>query len=291
MTVSERELSGPPSTLPLLLKAAAPMIPGASRLPFVAGGGGAMPSEQLLLSDVEIDRDHLAAYGEVCGFTLRGALPVTYPHVLAFPLHLALMTSGGFPFPAIGLVHIANRIEQLRAIDAGERLSLRVSATEPEPHPRGMSFAILTEARVGEELVWRGTSTNLRRGRGGSERAERTENAGPLPATVQWRLGGDLGRRYAGVSGDRNPIHMSGPSAKLFGFPRAIAHGMWTKARCLAALESRLPDDYAVEVSFRKPILLPSTVGFGHEGDRFTVRNPGSDAIHLNGTIKTGVDQ
>lgn len=249
-----------------------------------------MPDEELLLGEVEVDRDHLAAYSEVCGFTLRDTLPATYPHVLAFGLHLSLMTSGGFPFPAVGLVHIANRIDQLRPIDAGEPLGLRVFATEPEPHPRGLSFAIVTEARVGEELVWQGTSTNLRRGKGGSGGSERTEQP-VLPGTVQWRLAGDLGRRYAGVSRDRNPIHMSGPSAKLFGFPRAIAHGMWTKARCLAALEARLPDAFAVDVSFRKPILLPSTVAFGHEGGRFTVRDPGTEAVHLNGNIETGVNK
>jgi acyl dehydratase len=99
-------------------------------------------------------------------------------------------------------------------------------------------------------------------------------------------LGGDLGRRYGSVSGDRNPIHMHALSARLFGFPQAIAHGMWTKARCLAALEARLPDAYTVDVSFRRPILLPSRVTFSAEGERFAVRsarNP--ETIHLEGTV------
>ena len=89
--------------------------------------------------------------------------------------------------------------------------------------------------------------------------------------TAHWRVPGDLGRRYAAVSGDRNPIHLHALSAKAFGFPRAIAHGMWTKARCLAAL--RLPDALTAEVRFKQPILLPSTVTFGEADDRFAVHS------------------
>ena len=132
--------------------------------------------------------------------------------------------------------------------------------TPLQPHPKGRTFSLVTEARVGEELVWESESTMLRRGKGDANGAEspaksygeRTPDGGrrtPSPAAGEWRLGGDLGRRYAAVSGDRNPIHMHALTAKPLGFPAAIAHGMWTKARCLAALESRLPDAFAVDVS------------------------------------------
>jgi acyl dehydratase len=215
-------------------------------------------------------------------------LPATYPHILAFPLHLALMTDGRFPFPAIGLVHISNEIKQRRPISASEQLSLRVSSTQIEPHPRGRQFSILTEATVDGEVVWDEVSTNLKRGggEGGSGRREQ-EQSEPLPTTATWRLPGDLGRRYAAVSGDMNPIHIHPLTARLFGFQAAIAHGMWTKARCLAALESRLPDAFTVEVAFRRPILLPATVEFAEEGDRFEVRDGKKGTPHLDGSLKT----
>ncbi len=112
---------------------------------------------------------------------------------------------------------------------------------------------------------------------------------GSLEAGATWKLGGDLGRRYAAVSGDRNPIHMHSLTAKPLGFPRAIAHGMWTKARCLAALESRLPDAFAVDVRFRKPILLPSRVEFASTGEGeeidFAVRDAKRDTPHLDGHV------
>ena len=288
-----RELQSSPRMLPLFARAGAAMIPGASRLPFVGGGGGGdIPDLTLGLGGVETDRDRLAAYDRLCGFTLSDKLPPTYPHMLAFGLQLALMTDGRFPFPAIGLVHIYNRIEQHRPVHAGEKLSLRVSATPPLPHPHGTQFSLLTQARVGEELVWEEVSTNLRRGAGagpGSSATHDVPAADDLPVSATWSLPGDLGRRYGVVSGDLNPIHVHSLSARLFGFRSAIAHGMWTKARCLAALESRLPDAFAVVAAFRKPILLPAKVDFAQSADsdgiRFGVRGSGSGAPHLDGRV------
>ncbi len=282
-------------------RAALPLVPGASLLPFVAGRGKQMPALERSASGVTVDRDALAAYDRVCGFALRDALPATYLHVRAFPMHMELMTDGRFPFPAVGLVHLSNRIVVHRPALVTETFDLVVRVTPIEPHPKGRAFALVSEARVDGELVWEDVSTMLRRGggtadagnggreAGGSEQplqsapAERARVAG---APVTWKLSGDLGRRYGSVSGDRNPIHMHALSARLFGFPQAIAHGMWTKARCLAALEARLPHAYTVDVSFRRPILLPSRVTFSAEGERFVVRsakNP--ETIHLEGTV------
>ena len=290
-----RELSSSPSMLPMFARAGAAMVPGASRLPFLRVGGGSgkeIPDLTLVLNDVEVSRERLASYDRVCGFEVGDRLPATYLHVLAFPLHLALMTDESFPFPAIGLVHIYNRIVQHRPVTAGERFSLKVWATALEPHPRGRQFSLLSEGRVGEELVWEEVSTNLRRG-GGSESGAEAERSVPtadgLPAAATWKLPAALGRRYGRVSGDLNPIHMHPLTARLFGFRSAIAHGMWTNARCVAALDGRLPDAFSVEVAFRKPILLPATVEFAQDGPdaggtiRFGVRRAGDGTPHLDG--------
>jgi hypothetical protein len=293
---STRELAHSPSMLALFGRAGLAMIPGASRLPFVPGGGShEIPPLTFALNDVAVDRERLAAYDRVCGFSLGDTLPATYPHMLAFPLHLALMTDGSFPFGAIGLVHIENSITARRPILADELLSIRVWATALEPHPRGRQFTIRTEVSVGDEVVWEEASTNLKRGggSGAKEGRERSSNGREEPpTTATWRLPGDLGRRYGAVSGDLNPIHVHPLSARLFGFPTAIAHGMWTKARCLAALESQLPEAYTVEVAFKRPILLPATVAFGETGSvlepgglRFAVRDARKGTPHLQGRV------
>jgi hypothetical protein len=291
MAMAETELTGSPSMLPLFARAGAALIPGVSRLPFVGGGGGDVPDPVLARTDIPIDRGRLTAYDRVCGFGLSDVLPPTYPHMVAFPMHLALMTGGDFPLPAIGLVHIANRITVHRPIQAAEPLSLRVWASPLAPHPRGRQFDVRTEVRVGDELVWEEVSTNLSRGKG-DEDAPSPELPPPsegLPATATWRLRGDLGRRYGAVSGDLNPIHVHPLSARLFGFPAAIAHGMWSKARCLAALGRELPAAYTAAVAFKKPILLPATVQFA-EGPvagqiGFGVRDAKRGTPHLDGLI------
>jgi len=284
----------------LFARAGMAMIPGATHLPFVgpmvAGGGRDVPELTLRLTDVEVDGGRLADYDGVCGFALGDVLPATYPHMLAFPLQLSLMTDPSFPFPAIGLVHIANRITQHRPIRRSERLQVDVWATPVEDHPRGRQFSLRSEVRVGDELVWEEVSTNLKRGEGSGStaRSESTDlpSATDLPATATWQLPGDLGRRYASVSGDYNPIHVHPLSARLFGFPSAIAHGMWTKARCLAALEPRLPPAFTVEVAFKRPILLPGNVEFCEAeapgGVGFGVRDRRKGKSHLDGRVVFG---
>jgi hypothetical protein len=336
--MAARTLSKAPSILPLYARVAASLLPGASLLPFVPGRGKEIPDVDLTLGGVHVEPAKVAAYAKVCGFSLRDQLPPTYPHVLAFPLHMAAMADGGFPFGAVGLVHIENRIVQHRPIGLGEALEIRVRATKLEPHPRGRTFALLSEVLVGGEPVWeevtrllrrgggeRGSSTATPRGSqsdtggespagphgsrgdtGGESRAgphgSRGDTAGESPAggpsggeaelaaSAEWRLAGDLGRRYAAVSGDRNPIHMHPLTAKPLGFPRAIVHGMWTKARCLAALESRLADAFDVDVRFRKPILLPARVELasaqhGREIE-FAVRDAKRHTPHLEGRAR-----
>lgn len=292
---AEKVLNRSPGMLQLFARAGAAMIPGSSRLPFIGGERSReVPDVVVTLNDVAVDRDRLAAYDRVCRFPLRDALPATYPHVLAFPLQLSLMTGQSFPLPPLGLVHVSNRIEQHRPLEAAERLRLKVWPTPLESHPRGTQVTLCAEARVGEGLVWEERSTYLKRGPSKGDGAPDREppRDQELPVTATWRLRGDLGRRYGAVSGDLNPIHMHPLSARLFGFPTAIAHGMWTKARSLAALDPRLPDRFTVEVRFRKPILLPATVQFSEREDaagiRFAVRGAGKGTRHLDGNVSFG---
>jgi acyl dehydratase len=289
-----KTLDSSPSILPLYARAALPMIPGASHLPFVPGGGGEIPDGlDLALTGVKAKPEDVAAYAKVCGFTFGNQLPPTYPHMSAFPLHMAVMSDGRFPFGAVGLVHVGNRIAQKRPIGIDEELTIRVRPTKLQPHPKGRTFSLETEALADGEVVWESTSTMLRRGRsnGDAARAEKGFESLPAdaPASAEWKLDGGLGRRYGGVSGDRKPIHMHSLTAKPLGFPSAIAHGMWTKARALAQLESRLPDSFEVEVRFRKPVLLPARVEFAaqDEGEDiiFAVRDARKGTPHLDGRV------
>jgi acyl dehydratase len=289
-------VAGPPEVVEL---SRAPALGGLYRRALLTrhSGTNTLPGTTLVLRDVGVDRDRLTRYSKTCGYRLGDLLPPTYPHVLAFPLALDLLTRRDFPFPVVGLVHVANRIEVLRPVDAGERLELTVRAADLREHPRGRAFDVRATASVGDEVVWRGVSTYLRK--------ERRAAAGPRDEAAEactgmlWRVGREVGTAYARVSGDRNPIHTSRLAARAFGYPGPIAHGMWTAARCLAALEGRLPGAYAVEVAFRRPIVLPARVCFTGTAtehrradpaqvlahDAWTLTDARTGATHLTGQV------
>ena len=258
------------------------------------GRGGNLPEERLARNGVAVDPAHLAAYDRVCRLPLNDVLPATYPHMLTFPLQMALMSDRSFPLALPGLVHVRNRIDVLRAIGSDEPLDLEVWAEHFASHRSGAAVDLRATVAVGGEEVWRSTSTYLSRGAKAPEGAPEADievAVGDLerPAAT-WRIPDDAGRRYAKVSGDVNPIHLSGLTAKAFGFKRAIAHGMWVKARVLGALAGRLPDDLSVDVSFRKPLFLPSTVTLSTAqaggGWDVAVRNAASGTEHVVGTIR-----
>ncbi len=291
----ERIVEGTPSTLPSMLKAALPIVPGVNLLPGVAKKGGDLPDLRLTRKAVAIDTDHLAAYREVCGFAASQHLPVTYPHMLAFQLHMGIMTDSSFPYAAIGSVHLRNSVTQHRAIAPTERLDVSATATNKRLHSKGTMFDFVTTVTSGDQLVWESVSTYLRPGKG-----DRDATAEGAPFEViagngtEWKLGADLGRRFAAVSGDYNPIHLYPLTAKAFGFPSQIAHGIWTKARCVAAMESRLPDAVTIEVEFRKPVVLPTKVAFGSRifddgpvhGLDFSMTNPKNGKAHVMGRTR-----
>ena len=61
---------------------------------------------------------------------------------------------------------------------------------------------------------------------------------------------------------------------------------MWSKARCLAALEGRLPDAYTVDVAFKLPVPLPSTVAFSATPGWDFALHDRSGRPHLTGTVR-----
>ena len=238
---------------------------------------------------VDVDPQKLAAYRKVCGFADDGLLPPTYPHILAFALQMQLLTAKEFPFPLLGLIHLSNRIRVLRPMGGINRAQISVRVHNLQPHPKGATFEVFTTLDDQLGPLWEAESQMLCRAvkLDGEPVEQHWEPSQVLTQVAQWKAPADIGRQYAKVSGDYNPIHLSAASAKLFGFPTAIAHGLWKKARTLAALADHLPKaNLEIAVHFRKPVRLPSEVSLlasapGSSGELRLIGN--GDLEHMVG--------
>ena len=250
-----------------------------------------LPSVTYRVADVVPDPEHLVAYQRLLGEPVDGTLPAGFVHVLAFPVATALMVRDDFPLRVAGMVHLANAVTAHRPVGADERLLVEAHAENLRPHRTGTQVDLVTEvsARYGAgdstEVVWRGVSTYLAKGVH-ADRAPRADDPTvsatttstpaddrptftPPTPTARWSLDAGTGRRYAAVSGDHNPIHLSALTARAFGFRRAIAHGMYTASRALAQVGPGRGEAFDWTVDFASPVLLPGTVdlAFTPRGD------------------------
>ncbi len=259
--------------------------------------GATVPELSMALAPRRADPEHLAKYRQLCGFTESAWLPLPYPQVLAGPLHVAMLTDPSFPLSALGIVHLRNRIEQAAPIGVDDLFDLTASIQGHREVANGVEIDVVTVATVHGQEVWRSVITALSKTRARPEgkpmeKKEKppVEEMGPPDRSLLLRVPEDIGRRYAKVASDWNPIHQYATTAKLFGFPRAIAHGMWSLGRCLAEVQDDVPQGAVVcDVAFRKPVLLPSTVALQAwrtaEGVRFALEGVSGGKVHLVGSV------
>ena len=229
------------------------------------------PSEfEVRLDNVLIDPQAVAKYASVCAFDAsdvrNGYVPITFPHVLAMPLHLRIMGHPSFPLRPMGLIHVSNTIAQPRALEAGMTLNVVVSARNYCRTDAGLTCDIVTDVLRAGQTVWRETCVFLSRWPDSVQRTggrpARPPKA-PKDAQVLTELAVDQNRvwKYARVAGDFNPIHLSDRAARFFGLRGAISHGMWTLARSLAERPVDVPPpDARLETQFLTPVQLPARV-------------------------------
>jgi len=245
---------------------------------------------------------HLARYREICGFTDDGSLPITYPHVIAMPLQFAILTHPKFPVRLMGLIHLANDIEQARPLPAGRPFSLATWIEGHRETDRGQEFDLYTAVEDGAGTAWREKSTLLARGPAGGRPSSRSARQalryerpadGETVGSAEVPVPRATGCRYGWLSGDLNPIHLADRGAKLFGFERAVAHGMWSMARSLAALgPEALAPPVAARIEFKFPLFMPAAARLEHWGDArrraLVLKDVESGRPHLAGSVERG---
>ena len=276
-----------PSGWANLLRAAA------GALPFVPRGDE-LPDRTLRVQDVAIDRANVAEYAAVTGLRFGDTVPLTYPFALTFPSVMSLVTGFDFPFAAMGSVHIENHITQYRPIAVTDTVGVHVHAENLREHRRGLLVDLVTDVNVGNDTAWHQVTTFLHQQRtnlSDEPRPEPTKQPKLPPPNAVLRITPGQIRHYASVGGDHNPIHTNPIAAKLFGFPTAIAHGMFTAAAVLANIEGQLPDAVRYSVRFGKPVVLPARAGLYVDrvsgGWDLSLRHLTKGYPHLTGSVRS----
>ncbi|MEG9248141.1 MaoC/PaaZ C-terminal domain-containing protein [Arthrobacter sp. Soc17.1.1.1] len=256
-------LPGTPN-LPALYRQA--ILLAAKRTVRRTGPPDGLPPARHRVEGVVADLGALTRFQQLLGSAARDTLPSAYVHTLAFPVAMSVLARPDFPLPLLGMVHLSNEVHQTRQIGASEAIDVVAWAEDLRPHAAGTQVDLVTEASVGGERIWTGRSVYLARGvraADGMTPAPRVDErpvfSAPTP-TGLWRLGADTGRRYAAVSGDWNPIHLSGPTAQMLGMKTAIAHGMYLAARMVDEAVPAPHGALAWRIDFAAPVLLPGTV-------------------------------
>lgn len=282
-----------PSAEGLYLKAATTILRKPKGVP-------KLPELGVTVHNVRVSGEQLSQYREVCGFPDSHHLPITFPHVMAAALHLQLMTHPKFPLPLLGLVHVRNHIRQQRGLGSGESYDFDVRIGEAREVRQGLEFDLNTRVTVDGEEVWSEVMTTLFRMPSPKKSASRPAPQPPVAALSEYiavHAAADTGRRYAKVGKDFNPIHLAPFTAKLFGFKRHIAHGMWSAAYCAGLLSDRLEGEPSVlDVQFRQPLFLPgrAALKFAHRaggngigtGIDFELLASRADKVHLTGVLR-----
>jgi acyl dehydratase len=233
------------------------ILPSYARIVFgrkepVAPDGFQIPRLEAELRTYRPKRSRVEAYRAVCGGTPSDYLPVAYPHVIATPIQLALLSSIAFPVRLMGLVHLRNHIEHYRPIRMDETLALRTVVDGRRDTDRGQEFDVHTTVYVDNKPAWYEICVFMAR------RVER-----------------DTSKPFG---------------ARMFGFNQAIAHGMWSMARSLSALPGDTFDSACrVDVVFKRPVSIPAPLTLETwrtpQGDGFALKGAGKGKVHLAGSV------
>lgn len=228
------------------------------------------PSFELRVDKVRIDAAQMARYAAACGFDAadvrNGYMPVTYPHVIAMPLHLRIMAMASFPLRPMGLIHVSNLISLPGELRPGTGLDLVVCARNYRKTDAGLAFDMDTEISQGGQPAWRENCVFLSRW---PDSVQRTGARPPRPPKApkdsrilaEFDVSLQTAWGYARVSSDFNPIHLNDRAARFFGLRGAISHGMWSLARSLAERPMDSPSpDAKLHTQFLTPVQLPARV-------------------------------
>lgn len=267
-----------PSALAFMARAVRPS-PGLGRggLPAIAAHWRHRPAA------VEVARFH-----ELSGLAEGEVLPLLYPHTIAFPLHMAILTQPAFPLPIWRMLQVRNRIVQHVPLPREAEQVIEVRLAGHRVLDKGAEFDLHATVRADGVLAWESLNTFYARGRFGAATADDVPAAPKVSPgnTAQWRMPAGGGWQYGGLSGDYNPLHLWSGYARKHGFAGAFFHPQRVLGQCLARLEppaAGLP--LRLDAWLKGPVFYGAPVRMRREacadGSRF--------ALHVNEDVRPAI--
>ena len=271
--------------LPSLSKSYRQLIFGKRQKPLSDDG---FPNLEINLPGISPDPFMLEKFLKLCNSEPLDSLPVTFPYVMAGPLHLYLLSHPKFPVKAAGLLHLRNRIEYLAKIPAYQTIDLTVKTSECRYRPQGFEFEIITSAKINGKEHWVCKSTFLKKGNFSKEDPASEDEELFIKLEKEsdgksFKVPGNAGRQYAGLCKDYNPIHIFTPLAWLFGFKKSIAQGMWIAARSLS--EMAITDIKNFDLAFKGPVFTGSKVTIVKKKEHFNLFCSGNSRPVILGRV------
>ncbi|MCD4721065.1 MAG: hypothetical protein K8S13_14590 [Desulfobacula sp.] len=254
---------------------------------------------RIILKNYLPDKELINNYRTVCGFSddRPDIIPISYLQTLFIGLLGKFIISSFFPINPLGLIHIFQSFEQKRPVKTNEILDLACTLKSIEKTQKGIETSFTLEVISSGQIVWQGISTFFTRSPVKIKKKTKKKDDTILIKQETFFIPSDTGRKYAVVSGDYNPHHLHTLLAKLFGFKKAIAHGMWSLARVIASLDKEfgIHDRAVIEASFKLPIYMPASIALGYECQEdtkdhqtvviFELRDEQKELPHLKGRL------
>ena len=247
--------------------------------------GQSLPRIECQARGIIVSANKLAAYRRVCGGSSdESVVPLLYPHTLLGSAHLLMLSHKAFPLGSVGMLHLRNHVVRYRPFRIDESWDMTCRIARQWTVEKGLEFDFDSTVSIGQQIVWRSVSTFLKHGSplGQVEESVLADLFVSLcdesTDSKTYKVPSNIGKQYARITGDYNPIHVSHLAAKLFGFKRTIAHGMWSVARVLNDLPD-IDDPVRLDVAFKGPMFVSSNMslkrgGKSHRFDVFCNNNP-----------------
>ena len=255
-----------------------------------------IPNVIIRKTGVSFSKSEIDYFVDLVGFKKDSSLiPAIYVNLVAFKLQMHLILHDDFPYPAMGMVHISNKIIQHKPFRLEEIVKIEAYFDKPKTHNRGKVFTVITKVydKNGAVLVENHADQLKILTQGEKSTEPKKEFVAIEGDANQWKVFGNTGRNFSKVSGDRNPIHLFKITANLFGFKRHIAHGMYSVSKGLAELDKKITNINAFEyyAEFKQPVFLPGTANFilsekSQDEFIFELVNANKSKLHMSGYFK-----